>query len=216
VAAPDLVTLSSPRSAAAEAYRTLRTNIQLSSIDSPIRALLVTSASADEGKSTTLANLAVAFAQAGQRVVLVDSDLRRPSLHTIFGAANERGLTSMLLEDDAAPPLVATSVDGLRLLPSGPIPPNPSELLGSKRIENAIERLKADADLLLFDAPPALAVSDAAVLSRRVDAVMLIVSAGRTKRDHATRARQVLERAGARLLGVVLTNASVEEAVYSY
>src|SRR5688500_14132097 len=216
MAAPDLVTLSSPRSAAAEAYRTLRTNIQLSSIDSPIRALLVTSASADEGKSTTLANLAVAFAQAGQRVVLVDSDLRRPSLHTIFGAANERGLTSMLLEDDAAAPLVATSVEGLRLLPSGPIPPNPSELLGSKRIENAIERLKADADLLLFDAPPALAVSDAAVLSRRVDAVMLIVSAGRTKRDHATRARQVLERAGARLLGVVLTNASIEEAVYSY
>ena len=216
MATPDLVTLSNPRSAAAEAYRTLRTNIQLSSIDSPIRALLVTSASADEGKSTTLANLAVAFAQAGQRVVLVDSDLRRPSLHTIFGAANERGLTSMLLEDDAAAPLVATSVEGLRLLPSGPIPPNPSELLGSKRIENAIERLKADADLLLFDAPPALAVSDAAVLSRRVDAVMLIVSAGRTKRDHATRARQVLERAGARLLGVVLTNASIEEAVYSY
>jgi capsular exopolysaccharide synthesis family protein len=216
VATPDLVTLSSPRSAAAEAYRTLRTNIQLSSIDSPIRALLITSASADEGKSTTLANLAVAFAQAGQRVVLVDSDLRRPSLHTIFGLANERGLTSMLLEDDAAAPLLATAVEGLRLLPSGPIPPNPSELLGSKRIENAIERLKADADLLLFDAPPALAVSDAAVLSRRVDAVMLIVSAGRTKRDHASRARQVLERAGARLLGVVLTNASVEEAVYSY
>ena len=216
MAAPDLVTLSNPRSAAAEAYRTLRTNVQLSSIDAPIRALLVTSASADEGKSTTLANLAVAFAQAGQRVVLVDCDLRRPSLHTVFGVANERGLTSMLLEDDAAAPLVATAVEGLRLLPSGPIPPNPSELLGSKRIENAIERLKSDADLLLFDAPPALAVSDAAVLSRRVDAVMLVVSAGRTKRDHASRARQVLERAGARLLGVVLTNATVEEAVYSY
>jgi capsular exopolysaccharide synthesis family protein len=216
VPASDLVTLANPRSAAAEAYRTLRTNIQLSSIDSPIRALLVTSASADEGKSTTLANLAVAFAQAGQRVVIVDSDLRRPSLHTIFGVANERGLTTMLLEDDAPAPLVETSVPGLRLLASGPIPPNPSELLGSKRVEQAIERLRADADLLLFDAPPVLAVSDAAVLSRRVDAAMLIVSAGRTKRDHASRARQQLERAGARLLGVVLTNATVEEAVYSY
>ena len=216
MAAPELITLSNPRSAAAEAYRTLRTNIQLSSIDNPIRALLVTSASADEGKSTTLANLAVAFAQAGQRVVLVDSDLRRPSLHTIFGLANERGLTSMLLEDDAPAPLATTAVEGLRLLPSGPIPPNPSELLGSKRIEQALERLRADADLLLFDAPPALAVSDAAVLSRRVDAVLLIVSAGKTKRDHASRARQQLERAGARLLGVVLTNANVEEAVYSY
>jgi capsular exopolysaccharide synthesis family protein len=216
VPASDLVTLANPRSAAAEAYRTLRTNIQLSSIDSPVRALLVTSASADEGKSTTLANLAVAFAQAGQRVVIVDSDLRRPSLHTIFGVANERGLISMLLEDDAPAPLVDTAVPGLRLLPSGPIPPNPSELLGSKRVEQAIERLRADADLLLFDAPPVLAVSDAAVLSRRVDAALLIVSAGRTKRDHASRAKQQLERAGARLLGVVLTNASVEEAVYSY
>jgi capsular exopolysaccharide synthesis family protein len=216
VPASDLVTLANPRSAAAEAYRTLRTNIQLSSIDSPVRALLVTSASADEGKSTTLANLAVAFAQAGQRVVIVDSDLRRPSLHTIFGVANERGLISMLLEDDAPAPLVDTAVPGLRLLPSGPIPPNPSELLGSKRVEQAIERLRADADLLLFDAPPVLAVSDAAVLSRRVDAALLIVSAGRTKRDHANRAKQQLERAGARLLGVVLTNANVEEAVYSY
>jgi capsular exopolysaccharide synthesis family protein len=216
VPASDLVTLANPRSAAAEAYRTLRTNIQLSSIDSPVRALLVTSASADEGKSTTLANLAVAFAQAGQRVVIVDSDLRRPSLHTIFGVANERGLISMLLEDDAPAPLVDTAVPGLRLLPSGPIPPNPSELLGSKRVEQAIERLRADADLLLFDAPPVLAVSDAAVLSRRVDAALLIVSAGRTKRDHANRAKQQLERAGARLLGVVLTNATVEEAVYSY
>jgi capsular exopolysaccharide synthesis family protein len=216
VPASDLVTLANPRSAAAEAYRTLRTNIQLSSIDSPVRALLVTSASADEGKSTTLANLAVAFAQAGQRVVIVDSDLRRPSLHTIFGVANERGLTTMLLEDDAPAPLVETSVPGLRLLASGPIPPNPSELLGSKRVEQAIERLRADADLLLFDAPPVLAVSDAAVLSRRVDAAMLIVSAGRTTRDHASRARQLRVRAGARLLGVVLTNATVEEAVYSY
>jgi capsular exopolysaccharide synthesis family protein len=185
VSASDLVTLANPRSAAAEAYRTLRTNIQLSSIDSPVRALLVTSASADEGKSTTLANLAVAFAQAGQRVVIVDSDLRRPSLHTIFGVANERGLTTMLLEDDAPAPLVETSVPGLRLLASGPIPPNPSELLGSKRVEQAIERLRADADLLLFDAPPVLAVSDAAVLSRRVDAAMLIVSAGRTGRAPA-------------------------------
>lgn len=216
MAEPDLVTLTAPRSAAAEAYRTLRTNVQLSSIDKPVRALLVTSASADEGKSTTLANLAVAFAQAGLRVVLVDSDLRRPSLHTIFGVDNERGLTTMLLEDDAVAPLVDTPVPGLRLLPSGPVPPNPSELLGSKRIEQGIERLRGDSDLLLFDAPPALAVSDAAVLSRRVDAVLLIVSAGRTKRDHASRARQQLERAGARLLGVVLTNATVEEAVYSY
>ena len=212
----DLITLVNPRSAVAEAYRTLRTNIQFSSLDEPLRTLLVASASADEGKSTTLANLAVTFAQAGRRTILVDSDLRRPSLHAIFGTPNDQGLTTMLLQDDAPAPLVATPIEGLRLLPSGPIPPNPSELLASRRLEGAIARLRDDADLVLFDSPPALAVSDAAVLSRRVDGVVLVVRAGTTRREHAARARQVLERAGARLLGVVLTNASVEDAVYSY
>jgi len=212
----DLITLVNPRSTVAEAYRTLRTNIQLSSLDEPVRTLLVASAGTDEGKSTTLANLAVTFAQAGRRTILVDSDLRRPSLHALFGTANDRGLTTMLLQDDAPAPLVETPIEGLRLLPSGPTPPNPSELLASRRLEGAIARLTGDADLVLFDSPPALAVSDAAVLSRRVDGVVLVVSAGKTRREHAARARQVLERAGARLLGVVLNNASVEDAVYSY
>jgi non-specific protein-tyrosine kinase len=212
----DLITLANPRSAVAEAYRTLRTNIQLSSIDEALRTLLVTSAGPDEGKSTTLANLGVAFAQAGHRTILVDSDLRRPSLHGLFGIPNDQGLTTMLLQDDAPAPLVETPIEGLRLLPSGPVPPNPSELLASRRLEGAIARLVGDADLVLFDSPPALAVSDAAVLSRRVDGVVLVVSAGRTRREHAARARQVLERAGARLLGVVLNNASPEDAVYSY
>ena len=212
----ELVTLANPRSAVAEAYRTLRTNIQLSSLDQPLRTLLVASAGPDEGKSTTLANLAVAFAQAGRRTILVDSDLRRPSLHTLLGSPNDRGLTTMLLQDDAPAPLIEMPVEGLRLLPSGPVPPNPSELLASRRLEQAIARLTDDADLVLFDSPPALAVSDAAVLSRRVDGVLLVVSAGRTRREHAARARQVLERAGARLLGVVLNNASVGDALYSY
>jgi len=143
----DLITLVNPRSAVAEAYRTLRTNIQFSSLDEPLRTLLVASASADEGKSTTLANLAVTFAQAGRRTILVDSDLRRPSLHAIFGMPNDQGLTTMLLQDDAPAPLVETPIEGLRLLPSGPIPPNPSELLASRRLEGAIARLRNDADL---------------------------------------------------------------------
>jgi capsular exopolysaccharide synthesis family protein len=213
----ELVTLANPRSPVAEAYRTLRTNIQLSSIDNPIKSLLVTSAGADEGKSTTIANLAVTFAQAGNQVLLVDCDLRRPSLHTLFGLSNEKGVTSMLLADESdAPPIVATPVDGLRLLPSGPLPPNPSEVLGSRRFQTMVGGLVARADLVLFDCPPALAVSDAAVLARAVDAVLLIASAGKTKRDHAARARQVLDRAGARVLGVVLNNARVDDSVYSY
>lgn len=212
-----LVTLSNPRSPVAEAFRTLRTNIQLSSIDRPVRSLLVTSASPDEGKSTTLANLAVAFAQGGTRTLLIDCDLRRPSLHTLFGLPSERGLTSMLLGEDRGPsPIVPTPVEGLSLLPCGPLPPNPSEILGSKRFQTLVEGLQAEADLLLFDSPPALAVSDAAVLSRQVDAVLLVASAGKTKRDHAARARQALERGGARILGVVLNNARVDAAVYSY
>jgi capsular exopolysaccharide synthesis family protein len=213
----DLVTLANPRSPVAEAYRTLRSNIQLSSLDRPVRSLLVTSASPDEGKSTTLANLGVTFAQAGTRTLLVDCDLRRPSLHTLFGVANDRGLTTMLISDDrGASPIVQTPVEGLRLLPGGPPPPNPSEILGSQRFQTLLAGLQADADLILFDCPPALAVSDAAVLSRHVEAVLLVASAGKTKRDHAARARQALERAGARILGVVLNNARVDAAVYSY
>lgn len=186
-------------------------------MDNPVRSLLVASAGADEGKSTTLANLAVTFAQAGNSVVLIDCDLRRPSLHKLFGVPNDSGLTTMLLSDErAAPPLVDTPVQGLRLLPSGPQPPNPSELLGSRRIEAAIGRIQQDADLVLFDSPPLLAVSDAAVLARKVDAVLLVVSAGKTKRDHASRAKQLLERAGARVLGVVLNNARLDASVYSY
>ncbi|HZR00633.1 MAG TPA: CpsD/CapB family tyrosine-protein kinase [Chloroflexota bacterium] len=211
------MTLANPRSPVAEAYRTLRNNVQLSNVDNPVRSLLVSSASQDEGKSTTLANLGVTFAQAGNRVVLVDCDLRRPTLHKLFGVPNDKGLTSMLLADQsAALPLLDTPVEGLRLLPSGPPPPNPSELLGSKRLEAAIARLQEEADLLLFDSPPVLAVSDAAVLARRVDAVLLVVSAGKTKRDQASRARQVFDRTGARILGVVLNNARLDASVYSY
>src|SRR5262245_28092358 len=212
----DLVTLANPRSPVAEAFRTLRSNIQLSSLDRPVRSLLVTSAGPDEGKSTTLANLGVTFAQGGTRTLLVDCDLRRPSLHSLFGVANDRGLTSMLLAEEHGPsPIVATPVEGLRLLPCGPPPPNPSEVLGSQRFQTLLSGLQAEADLLLFDCPPALAVSDAAVLSRHVEAVLLVASAGKTKRDHAGRARQMLERAGARILGVELNKARVDAAGYS-
>lgn len=212
----ELVTLAHPQSPVAEAYRTLRTNIQLSSLDRPIKTLLVASVASLEGKSSTVANLAIAFAQGGTRTLLVDCDLRRPSLHALFGASNERGLTTMLVGDDPAPPIVDTPVDGLRLLPSGPPAPNPSEILASQRFQALIDDLAARADLVLFDAPPALAVSDAIVLSRRVDGVVLVVTAGKTKRDHASRAKQQLERAGARVLGVVLGNARVDASVYSY
>jgi len=211
-----LIALRDPRSPAAEAYRTLRTNIQFSSLDKPLQTLLATSTAPDEGKSTTIANLAVTMAQAEQRVILVDCDLRRPSLHTLFDLSNETGLTSMILaQEDADIPLQDTGVAGLRLLASGPLPPRPADVLGSRRMEAAIARLRAEADIVLFDTPPVVAVIDAAVLATKVDGVLLIFQANQTNRDRARQARQILEKVKANIVGVVLNNAPVEQG-YGY
>ena len=211
-----LIALRDPRSAAAEAYRTLRTNIQFSSLDRQLHTLLATSSAPDEGKSTTIANLAVTMAQAEQRVILVDCDLRRPTLHTLFGLPNDAGLTSTILaQDDAEIPLLETGVPGLSLLASGPLPPRPADILGSRRMEAVIERLRANADIVLFDTPPVVGVTDAAVLANRVDGVLLIFSAGTTTRERGRQARQILEKVKANIVGVVLNNAEVSQE-YGY
>jgi capsular exopolysaccharide synthesis family protein len=210
-----LIALRDPRAPASEAYRTLRTNIQFSSLDRPLQTLLVTSTAPDEGKSTTLANLAVTMAQAEQRVILVDCDLRRPTLHILFGLSNDVGLTSMILSQEEAPPLQETGVPGLSLLASGPLPPRPADILGSRRMEATIARLRAEADIVLFDTPPVVAVTDAAVLATKVDGVLLVFQAGKTSRDRARRARQMLEKVKANIIGVVLNNAAVEQG-YGY
>lgn len=206
---PPLITLTDPRSPAAEAYRTLRTNLTFAGLDQPIEALVVTSPAPGEGKSIAVANLAVAIAQGEHRTILVDADLRRPVLHNLFGVPNERGLTTMFVDPQARdnPPLVEVGVENLWLLPSGPLPPNPADLLGSRRMEEIIAALRSRADLLLFDAPPVTAVTDAAVLGMKVDGVLLVVAAGRTRRDQARQARELLERARVRLVGAVLTDA---------
>jgi capsular exopolysaccharide synthesis family protein len=213
---PSLITLTDPRSAGAEAFRTLRTNLMFSSLDRPLTTLLVTSPAREEGKSTTLANLAVSMAQSGRSTILVDCDLRRPCQHELFGVAQEPGLTTMLLENRDEPPLAKTAVDNLWLLPAGPLPPNPADLVGSRRIEALIAGLKSRADIVLFDAPPVLAVTDAALLASKLDGVLLVVSAGQTKREHAQRARDLLEKINIRLVGAVLTNASVDQSVSTY
>jgi capsular exopolysaccharide synthesis family protein len=211
-----LIALRDPRSPAAEAYRTLRTNIQFSSLDKPLQTLLATSTAPDEGKSTTIANLAVTMAQAEQRVILVDCDLRRPTLHTLFDLPNETGLTSMILaQEDAEIPLQNTGVPGLKLLASGPLPPRPADVLGSRRMEAVVDRLRSEADIVLFDTPPVVAVIDAAVLATKVDGVLLIFQANQTSRDRARQARQILEKVKANIIGVVLNNAPVEQG-YGY
>jgi capsular exopolysaccharide synthesis family protein len=204
-----LITLSDPRSEAAEAFRSLRTNLMFTSVEHPIDTLLVTSAAHSEDKSLVLANLAVTFAQAGNKTILVDSDLRRPSQHEIWGVPNERGLTSMILEDSAmsTPPLAQTEVANLWVLPSGVLPPIPADVLSSQRMTDVIGVLKARAHYILFDAPPVLAATDAALLGVKLDGVVLVMRVGTTRRDQAARARQALERVHVRVLGAVLTNA---------
>ncbi|OGO05497.1 MAG: capsular biosynthesis protein [Chloroflexi bacterium RBG_13_56_8] len=215
---PDLVTLSDPLSPISEAYRTLRMNLQFAALDSPLRSLLITSATPGEGKSTTLANLAVTMAQVDQRVIMVDCDLRRPCLHTFFGLPNNVGLTNMMLEDQALddPPLQSTRVPGLHLLASGNLPPRPPDLLGSERLERVIERLLAEADILIFDAPPVIAVPDAVVLSTKVDGVVLVLNAGETKREHAQHAVERLNRVNVRIVGAVLNNVPLDATLHRY
>jgi non-specific protein-tyrosine kinase len=212
----NLITLTEPRSGAAEAYRTLRTNIMFSSVEKPITTLLVTSAAASEDKSVAVANLAVTLAQSGSRTILVDADLRRPAQHTIWGIDNSRGLSAMMLDDStlASPPLMATSVDNLSVLPSGALPPVPSDVLSSQRMTEIIGVLKARASFILFDAPPVLAATDATILGAKVDAAVLVARAGAARRDQLARASQTLKRVNVRLLGVVLTNAPREMKAY--
>lgn len=214
----DLVTLTDPSSQAAEAYRTLRTNLTFAALDEPIETLVVTSAAPEEDKSIVLANLAIAMAQGERRTVLVDADLRRPQLHEIFGVANDKGVTTMVVEETALedPPLLEVGVEGLRLVPSGPLPPNPADILGSRRMEQAIAALKERADIILFDAPPVASVTDAAVLGAKADGLLLVVRAGHTRREHAERARDLLERVHVRIVGAVLNDAPRDVTLGGY
>jgi len=216
MATPNLITLTDPRSPTAEAFRTLRTNLMYTSVERPIQTLLLTAAADADDKSTALANLAVTFAQAGHKTILVDSDLRQPTQHKLFGVESRRGLTNMMLEDAlmANPPLVDTGIDHLSLLPAGETPPNPADLLSSRRMDEVIGVLKARAAYVLFDAPPVLAASDAVVLGTKVDGVLLVVRVGLTRRDRVAQARDALEQVHARVVGAVLTNATRERKRY--
>ena len=201
-----LATLINPRSRVAEDYRTLRTNIEFASVDAPVRTLLVTSAQPHEGKTVTAANLAVAFAQADRNTILVDADLRKPGIHAVFGIPNEDGLTTMLRDGRVTVGRVAhfTEQANLRVITSGALPPNPAELLGSSRMHRAVDKLKADADIVIFDTPPVQVVIDAAVMGAYQDATVLVVDVARSRRGALRQAAQALARANATLLGVIL------------
>jgi succinoglycan biosynthesis transport protein ExoP len=214
-----LVTHQTGHSPAGEAYRMLRSNIQFTSNGRPVRTLLVTSASPMEGKSVTLANLGVVFAQNGLHTILVDSDLRRPVLHKIFQLPNRVGLSNTLLApvtkltEGAVQP---TEIENLCVMTSGPLPPNPSELLGSARMSQLIGELAKVADAVIFDSPPVLSATDAALLANRLDATILVSDAGRTRRETALRAVDQLQRAGSNLLGGVVNRLQKKSGGYYY
>lgn len=210
-----IVSIADPRSSAAEAYRTLRTSIHFLGLDRPVRTLQVTSPSADEGKSTTVANLGVAFARAGQRVVIVGCDLRRPRIHEFFGLTNSVGLTSVLLGQlplSAALQAVPAQ-SGLSILPAGPVPPNPAEVLSSARVEEVL--FEIDADIVLIDSPPILPVTDALVLAPRVDATLIVSLVESTARKEMARAIEMLRQVDAPVAGAVLNGVSGEGS-YGY
>ncbi|MEW5322184.1 CpsD/CapB family tyrosine-protein kinase [Geobacillus thermoleovorans] len=200
-----LIAFDDPKSLISEQYRTIRTNIEFSFIDEPLRSLMVTSSAPSEGKSTTAANLAVVFAQQGKKVLLVDADLRKPTVHYTFRLNNYAGLTSVLTSASSlSSTLQGTAVENLTVLTAGPIPPNPAELLSSRIMDRLLHELQEMYDLVLFDTPPVLAVTDAQILANKCDGTVLVVASGKTEIAAAAKAKELLEAANAKLVGVVL------------
>jgi len=212
-----LITHLHPKSPVSEAYRTVRTNIHFSNPGLDLKSILVTSAGPEEGKSTTLANVAVTMAQAGKKVLIIDADLRKPVQHKIFEVPNGRGTTSVLVGDFALEEAVqATAVAGLDLLTSGPIPPNPSELLDSAAMKKLLTESKEKYDMVMIDSPPAMAVTDALILCSLVDGVILVVKSGFTRIEIIKDTKELLEKAQARFLGVILNEVKYSGDDYRY
>jgi len=211
-------TLTQPRSGASEAIRLLRTNLEFAAASAPIDAITISSSGPGEGKSTTVANLGVVLAQGGQTVAILDADLRRPTQHRIFGVGNDTGLTTLLTHPDQAWQSVARRValPGLYLVPCGPVPPNPSDLLSSDRFEKILERIKAEVDLVIIDSPPILAASDALAIATHTDGVVLVTQSHRTRIDALRHSAQAVQQGGIRLVGVVLNRQKAKEGGLYY
>ncbi|MGX1901375.1 CpsD/CapB family tyrosine-protein kinase [Thermolongibacillus altinsuensis] len=212
-----LITKTDPKSPISEQYRTIRTNIQFSVVDRTLRSLMVTSSAPAEGKSTTVANLAVVFAQQGKKVLLVDADMRKPTVHYTFRQDNHVGLTNVLTKQATLQTAIKeTDVENLYVLTSGPIPPNPAELLASQAMENLLAEAYEQFDLVLFDTPPVLAVTDAQILANQCDGTILVIHSGKTEIEAAQKAKELLLAAKGKLLGVVLNQKKQKESSYYY
>lgn len=212
-----LVTTANPSSVISEQFRTLRTNISFSSSDKEIRSLVFTSGSPGEGKSTVAANTAVVFAQEGKRVLLVDADMRKPTVHYTFHTTNTVGLTNLLTRKASLKEVVKLAEqENLYIVTCGPIPPNPSELLGSRTMETVIHEVLNEFDIVIFDAPPVLAVTDAQILANKADGTILVLNTKKTEKDALEKAKDLLEASKANVIGVVMNNYTYDNDAYYY
>ena len=212
-----LVTYYDPKSPISEQFRTLRTNIQFSAVDEELQTILITSSGPIEGKSTTAANIAVVFAQQGKRTLFIDSDLRKPSSHYTFSFMNTVGLTSVLTKQTSLDKAVQVMNPlGLHVLTSGPLPPNPAELLSSRAMKELIDQAKQEYDVIIIDSPPVTAVTDAQVIARLSDGILLVVSSGRTHIEDAVKTKELLTNTGTKIIGTVLNNKKMKDNTYYY
>lgn len=204
-----------PKSHVSEAYRTLRTNIQFSTFDNEIKSILITSAGPSEGKSTTAGNLAFAMAQTGKKVILLDCDLRKPSIHKKFSISNKSGLSDYLIGEVNFEDVVVKYCDNLHVIPCGTIPPNPVEMISSNKLKNFIQECKELYDCVILDTPPVVAVTDAQIISAEVDGVLLVAAAEQTDKSAMLKAKELLEDAKANIIGSVLTKVKIKSS-YGY
>ncbi|MEC0094216.1 capsular biosynthesis protein [Paenibacillus macquariensis subsp. macquariensis] len=210
---PKLIMNINSRSPISEGYRNVRTNIQFSSWKQKLQVMAVTSTQAGEGKTTTISNLAVSYAQEGKRVLLIDADLRHPSVQDIFHLANKMGLSNILAYQCSADELIRiTDIDNLSIVTAGPIPPNPTELLSSGRMHEVVESWKGDYDIILIDTSPIMAVADGIIVASICDGVILVVQAGKVKQEYIQKSKERLEHVKAHIIGVVLNNKKLNKS----
>lgn len=203
------------KSAALESYKTLRTNIQYSSLDKEIKTIVITSSELNEGKTMTSINLSLTFAAAEKKVLLIDCDLRMPSIHRQFKISNLKGLSDVLISKDNLEDSIYSYNKNLKILPAGNIPPNPSEMLSSNTMQKLIEEIKADYDIIILDSPPLIAVTDAQILSAKADGTILVVKADSTKKEAVIESKELLKKVNANILGVVLNKVKSSVKKYS-
>ena len=210
----ELITSKNPKSPISEAYRTVRTNLQFSNIDCNLKVIGITSSGPAEGKTTTASNLAETFAQTGKKVLIIDADLRKPRVHKVFNVSNQRGLTNVLVDFSLLDDVLQHGGTNVHILTSGPIPPNPSELLASKTFDQLLLKLQEQYDVIIVDTPPVGLVTDAAILSTKLNGMILVTASGKANIDNVKHAKELLEQVNANILGCIMTMMPVNKKDY--